>query len=190
MDKESSEKIWIKFLRKHWQMFVLWIVVAILAFISAIYVFLWFVGEAQSTSLVPVTLSGWAISHLVTFILHVIFWEIIFIVIPVIIAIITIWQLWWKRLPDEERKEYRRRRLFGKRSRRTDGGGVISLFINIVFILKVYFDGNWEKPFSEWKFDYLVESYLWALIIVLIIIGIPMAIGATWWIRHEMKKET
>jgi hypothetical protein len=189
MNKESNEKIGIIFLRKHWQMFVLWIVVAVLAFIGAINVFLWFVGEAQATGLVHETLDGWAMSHLVTFILHVIFWELVLIAIPVIIVIVAIWQLWWKKLPDEERKEYRRRKLFGKRSRRADGGGFISLFINIVFIIKVILDGNWEKHFADWTFDYLVYSYLWALAIVLIIIGIPMAIGATWWLRHEMKKE-
>jgi hypothetical protein len=59
-----------------------------------------------------------------------------------------------------------------------------------VFIIKIYLDNNWDKPFASWRFDYLVESYLWAIIIVLIIIGIPMAIGVTWWIRHLMKKET
>jgi len=187
---ENGEKIWIKFLRKHWQMFVLWIVIAILAVIGAIYVFLWFVGEAQSTGLVPETLNLWAMNHVVTFILHVIFWEIIFIVIPIIVVVVAIWQLWWKKLPIEERTEYKRGHLFGKRTRKKDGGGVISLFINIVFIIKIYLDNNWEKPFAEWRFDYLVESYLWAIIIVLIIIGIPIAIGATWWIRHEMKKES
>jgi len=186
----NTEKIWIKFLRKHWQMFVLWIVIAILAVIGVVYVFLWFVGEAQATGLVPETLNMWAMSHIVYFILNVIFWEILFIVIPVIIVVALIWKLWWKKLPDEERAEYKREHLFGKRSRKRDGGGAISFFINIVFIIKIYLDNNWEKPFAEWRFDYLVESYLWAIIIVLIIIGIPMAIGATWWIRHMMKKET
>jgi hypothetical protein len=187
---ENNEKIWIKFLSKHWQMFVLWIVIAIIAAVGAVYVFLWFVGDAQATGLVPETLDLWTMNHVVFFILNVIFWEILFIVIPVIIIVALIWQLWWKRLPDEERVEYKRKHLFGKRSRRRDGGGAISFFINIVFIIKIYLDNNWDKPFAEWKFDYLVHSYLWAIVIVLIILGIPMAIGATWWIRHMMKKET
>lgn len=186
---ENNEKIWIKFLKRHWQMFVLWIVIAVLAVISAVYVFLWFVGDAQATGLVPETLDLWAMNYVVIFILHVIFWEIIFIVIPVIVVVVLIWQLWWKKLPDEERTEYRRGHLFGKRSSKRDGGGAISFFINIVFIIKVYLDNNWEEPFANWSFNYLVESYLWAIIIVLIIIGIPMAIGAIWWIRHKMKKE-
>jgi len=187
---ENGEKIWIKFLRKHWQMFMLWIVIAILAVIGAVYVFLWFVGEAQAAGLVPEFLELWAMSHVISFLLNVIFWEIIYVVIPIIIVVVAIWQLWWKKLPSEERAEYKRGHLFGKRSRRRDGGGAISFFINIVFIIKVYLDNNWEEPFANWRFDYLVDSYLWAIVIVLIIIGIPIAIGATWWIRHEMKKES
>jgi len=58
-----------------------------------------------------------------------------------------------------------------------------------VFCIKVYLDGNWGVAIATWKFDYLVYSYLWALIWILIIFGIPMALGGIWWIRHEMKKE-
>ena len=165
---ENEDKIWKKFIGKHWQMFVLWIVGAVLAFIGAIYVFLWFVGDAQSTGLVPDILGSWTMGYLITFLLNLIFWEILLIVIPVIVVIAAIYSLWWKQLPGEERKEYRRGRLFGKRSRRRNGGGAISLLINIAFIIKVYLDGNWNVPFATWKFDYLVYSYLWVLIWILV----------------------
>ena len=48
-------------------------------------------------------------------------------------------------------------------------------------------DGNWSKAFAEWKFDYLIHSYLTVLLWVLIIFGIPILIGVAWWLRHEMK---
>lgn len=189
MDEEKNEKIWKKFLRKHWKMLIVFIVGAILAFIGAIYVFLWFVGEAQLTGLVPLTLGLWSIGNFITFLLHLIFWEIVFIGIPVIIAAAATYFLWWKKIPDNERREYRTAHLFGKRSRRTDGEGAISFLIFIVFCIKIYLDGNWDVGIGSWKFEYLVYSCLWALFWVAIIIGIPMLIGATWWIRHEMKKE-
>jgi hypothetical protein len=188
-ESKKCEKIWIKFLKNQWHMVVAFIAGIILAITGAVLVFLWFVAEAQSTLLVPIVLDQWAISHVITFLLHLIFWEILLIGIPVIIGVVAIWRLWWKKIPDEERDEYRRGHLFGKRSKTTDGGGGISLLINIVFVIKIYLDGNWEKPFADWTFNYLVYSYLWAIIVILIIFGIPIAIGATWWIRHEMKKE-
>ena len=189
LELEPDEKIWKKFLRKHWKMFVLFVVAAILVIAGAILVFLWFVGDAQVTSLVPATVGLWTLGYLVTFLLYLIFWEVLFIGIPVIITVAAIYFLWWKKISDEERKEYRRRHLFGKRSRRTDGGGAISFLVNIVFIIKVYLDGNWNVPFATWTFDYLVYSYLWALLWILIIFGIPILLGGTWWIRREMKKK-
>ncbi len=185
---ENCEKIWKKFLRDHWRMLIVFVVGAILAFIGVIYVYLWFVGEAQLTGLVPETLGLWAMGHIIPFLLHLIFWEAPFIGIPVIIAATVTYFLWWKKLPDDERKEYRCGHLFGKRSRRTDGEGGISFLIFIVFCIKVYLDGNWGVAVATWKFDYLVYSCITALIWVLIIFGIPILIGGTWWIHREMKK--
>jgi len=185
---ENGEKIWKIFLRRHWKMLVLFLVGAILASIGAILVYLWFVGDAQLTGLVPATLGLWTMGHFITFLLYLILWEFLFIGIPVILAAVAGW-LWWKKLPDDERKEYTRGHLFGKRSHRTEGGEGISFLILIAFIIKVYLDGNWNVPFATWTFDYLVYSCLWALIWVLIIFGIPMALGGIWWICHEMKKK-
>jgi hypothetical protein len=188
-ESENGEKIWKKFLRMHWKMLVLFVVGTILASIGAILVYLWVVGDAQLTGLVPATLGLWTMGHIVAFMLHLIFWEIIFIGVPVILAIVGIIFLWWKKLPDDEREEYKSEHLFGKRSHRTEGGEGISFLVFIAFVIKIYLDGNWNIAFSTWTFDYLVNSCLWALIWVLIIFGIPIAIGGTWWIRHEMKKK-
>jgi H+/gluconate symporter-like permease len=117
-----------------------------------------------------------------------IFWEAIFIGIPVLIAIVAIYAGWWKKLPDKERKEYKKGKLFGKRSKKTDAGGGISFLIFIVFCILVYLDNKWGVAISTWEFNYLVHTWLWAVIWIAIIIGIPVLIGATWWLRHEMKK--
>jgi len=187
--EENGEKIWKKFLRKHWNIVVLFVVGAILVSIGAIFVYLWVVGDAQLTGLVPATLDLWTMGYIVTFLLHLIFWEAILIGIPVILAAVVGW-LWWKKLPDDEKEEYKHGHLFGKRSRRTEGGEGISFLVFIAFIIKIYLDGNWNVAFATWTFDYLVYSCLWSLIWILIIFGIPMAIGGTWWIRHEMKKKS
>jgi len=155
---ENGEKIWKKFLRKHWNIVVLFVVGAILVSIGAIFVYLWVVGDAQLTGLVPATLDLWAMGYIVTFLLHLIFWEAILIGIPVILAAVVCW-LWWKKLPDDEKEGYKRGHLFGKRSRRTEGGEGISFLIFIVFIIKIYLDGNWNVAFATWSFDYLVYSF-------------------------------
>ena len=186
---DEIEKIWKIFLKRHWQIFTLFIISILLTIAGAIYVFIWFVGDAQATGLVPATLDLWTVGYVITFILNLILWEILYIGIPVIIVAAGIYFLWWKKLPSEERMEYRREHLFGKRSHKTDGGGAFSFIINLGFILKVYLDGNWDKPFAEWTFDYLIFSYLTVLLWIAIIVGIPLAIGLTIWLRYEIKKE-
>jgi hypothetical protein len=186
---DEIDKIWKIFLKRHWKMFTLFIIACIIAIASAIYVFIWFVGDAQATGLVPATLDLWTVGYVITFLLHMIFWELIIIGIPSIIVAAAVYFLWWKKLPADERMEYRRGHLFGKRSHRMDGGGGISFGINLGFIIKVYLDGNWNTPFAEWTFDYLVFSYLHVLLVFAAVIGIPLAIGLTFWLRHEIKKE-
>ncbi len=187
---DDLDKIWKIFLKRHWQMFTLFVIACILAIAGALYVFIWFVGDAQATGLIPATLDLWTVSYVITFLLHMIFWELLLIGIPSVIVAAAVYFLWWKKLPTEERMQYRQGHLFGKRSTRTDGGGAFTFIINLGFILKVYLDGNWDKPFAEWTFDYLIFSYLTVLLWLAIIIGIPLAIGVTIWLRYEIKKET
>jgi uncharacterized membrane protein len=174
---------WRIFLAKHWKIFILFVVGAIIAFIGAILVFLWFVGEAQSSSLVPTILGLWTMGYLVTFLLNLIFWELLFVGIPVALAAVAVW-MWWRKLPLEERKGYR---FFNNRSRASNGGNAISLFVFIAFCIKVYIDGNWNTAFLTWTLDYLVYSVVTVMAWILIIIGIPVALGLIWWISRGRK---
>lgn len=184
---ENNEEIWKKFLRKHWKIVILFTIGAILAVIGAVLVFLQFVETAQVTGLVPETLGLWSLKHLVTFVLRLIFWEAIYIGIPVLLVIAIIYFLWWKKLPEEEREEYDRENLFSD-SHSSSGGQGISIVIFIAFIIKVYRDGKWNVAIADWTFDYLVYSYLRAIIWVIIILGIPIALGGIGWIIYKMRK--
>ena len=176
---------WSRFLRKHWKIFAVFVVAVILAVVGAVYVFLWFIGNAQSTGLVPTTLGLWTMNNLVMFILHAIFWELLLVGIPVVIGSVVGWQ-WWKRLPAEEKWEYH---LFGKGSRTNRAGGAISPLLFIAFTIKVYVDGNWNAAISSFTLNYVVGSMFSILLWIVAIAAIPAAIGLIWWIRHEMNKK-
>jgi hypothetical protein len=176
---------WKKFLKNHLGVFILFAVAAVLAAAGAVYVFLWFVGNAQSTGLVPSTLGLWTMGNLVTFLLYAIFWELLLIGIPVAAGALLGW-VWWKRLPEEVRKGHGR----GRRSRSADGGGAVSLLFFIAFAIKVYIDGNWNVAMATWTIDYVVYSALWILIWALIIFGIPAAIIGIVWLARRSTKQT
>ncbi|TMP99172.1 MAG: hypothetical protein E6K99_05690 [Thaumarchaeota archaeon] len=170
-------------MRKHWKAVGIFVVASALALAGAVYVFLWFVKNAQSTGLVPSTLGLWTMANLVTFILNAIFWELLFIGIPVVVGVGAAW-LWWRRLPGEERRGYHS----GRRSRAARGSGGLSLLFFVAFAIKVYLDGNWNVAIANFTLDYVVGSMVLILEWVLIIFAIPIAIGVIWWIRHETKK--
>jgi hypothetical protein len=170
-----------KFIRKHWSAVAIFAAAIILAAVGAVYVFLWFVKDAQATSMVPSGLSLWTMGNIVTFILHLLMWELIFIGIPAIVGAVAGWQ-WWKRLPEEEKREYQ----FAKRSHKSRGAqGAISPLLFIAFAIKVYVDGNWNVAISTWTLDYVVGSMITILIWSAVIFGIPALIGVIWWINHE-----
>ncbi|MGD1060197.1 MAG: hypothetical protein ABR879_01920 [Methanomassiliicoccales archaeon] len=183
---DGDTGVWKMFLSRHWRMTAAWVLGAAVAVFGAVLVYLWFVGQAQTNGIVPSSLALWTIGSLVAFILNLIFWELVLIGIPVVIAAIVAYS-YYKRLPYDEREEYRRASLFKSRSRRTDWGSGFSFLLNIVFIIKIYADGNWNTPFSTWTFDYLVYSFIVALIAIVVIIGVPMLIGGVWWLHREMK---
>ncbi|XHH08873.1 MAG: hypothetical protein ACFCUE_15115 [Candidatus Bathyarchaeia archaeon] len=170
---------WNHFIRKHVAIFVVFIAAAILAAVGAVYVFVWFTGEAQTTGLVPSVLNVWTMNNLVLFILHAVFWELVLIGIPVAVAAIIGW-LWWRNQPDKPKSE--------KHNRSRDAGGAVSLFLFIAFAIKVYVDGNWYVPISSFTLDYVVGSIVTILIWIAAIFAIPAIIVLIWWITSGRKK--
>src|SRR2546426_12685533 len=85
---------WKRFMRKHWRTVATFVVAGVLAVASGVYGFLWVVGNAQSTGLVPRTLGLWTMGNLVSFILDAIFWGLLLVGIPVVLAVVGGWLLW------------------------------------------------------------------------------------------------
>jgi hypothetical protein len=167
-------------------MLIFWILAAIVAAVGAVLVYIWFVGEAQSTNMVPTILGQWTMNHFITFILHLIFWELVIIGIPVAIAAIAGY-LWWQKIPDEERKSYQ---FFGKGTKTERGGGGISFLFFVAFCIKVYLDGNWDVSISSWTFEYVVDSMITILFWTAIIFGIPAIIIGLLYLANEKSKKS
>jgi hypothetical protein len=169
---------WQRFMRKHWAVFAVFIAAAIVAVAGAVYVFVWFTGIAQTSGIVPSTLNLWSMNNVVLFILHAIFWELLFIGIPTAIGGIIGW-LWWRRLPEEEKQRYH---LSGKSSKGRGAGGAVSPLLFIALAIKVYVDGNWNVTIASFTLDYVVGSMVTILLWTVAIFAIPATIALVWWI--------
>ena len=174
---------WKGFFRKHRGALAAFVVIIIALVAWSVYVFWWFTGNAQSSGLVPSILGLWTTGNLVNFILFVIFYEAILVGIPAVIFFVAAWR-WWKKLPAEELMGYR-----WWRSRSTRGGGGAGFLLWLAFIVKVYFDGNWNVPIGLFSLNYVVGSVITILEIAAIVLGIPAAIALAWWLNREMKAE-
>src|SRR3970040_1450980 len=124
-------KAWKKFARRHWKMTLLMIGGIAVAAVAALLVFLWVVADAQATGLVPSGLGQWTVGYVLTFILNTILWELILVASWVIPIVVATYFLWYKKLPDEERREYEGG---PRRSRSAGENGGISFFVCLVWL--------------------------------------------------------
>jgi hypothetical protein len=173
---------WKDFMRKHGGAVFAFAVACVALAAWGVYVFWWFVGNAQSTGLVPAGLGLWTMGDLISFILYSILWELLLVGVPAVVGAAVAWR-WWSRLPVEERMNLR----MGKKGRTRASGGV-SLYFFLVFALKVYLDGNWNVPIASFSLNYVVGSMITILVYTALILGVPAAIASIWWIRRQMAR--
>ena len=149
------------------------------AVVVAFLVFLWVVNEAAL--IMPVSLGDWTIGYLITFILHMIFWELLLVAtwgIP--LAAVLYWQ--FSKLPDAD--------LWKPKGGRREGGEAFGFLIGIAWLIMIYIDGRWNQTFQVWTFTEWIYSWLTALGWILMIFAIPaVIILILWLVNREMKKD-
>jgi hypothetical protein len=176
----QTEANWRGFIKRHWAASTAIVAAATFAAAAAVYLFLWFTANAQTTGLVPAALNLWSMSSVLTYMVYAAIWELAVVGIPVALGAIAAWQ-WWKRIPEAEKAGLNT----GKRHKGRDAGGAISPLLFIAFAIKVYVDGNWTQPIANWTLDYVVGSMVTILLWAAAILAIPAVIVAIWWLSRK-----
>ena len=168
-----------RFLLKHWKMTLVMAACIVAAVVVAVLVFLWVVNETAAVT--PTSLGEWTVGYLVSFILQVIFWELLLVAtwgIP--LAAVLYWQ--FSKLPDAE--------LWKPKGGRRESGDAFGFLIAIAWLIMIWVDGRWNQTFEVWTFTEWIYSWLTALGWVLLIFGIPaVIILVLWLVSREMKKD-
>ncbi|MGD9397394.1 MAG: hypothetical protein PVJ05_13255 [Candidatus Thorarchaeota archaeon] len=178
-DEEQLDEEKKRFLLKHWKMTLVMAACIIAAVVVALLVFLWVVNEAALV--MPSSLGNWTIGYIVTFILHLIFWELLLVAtwgIP--LAAVLYWQ--FSKLPDAE--------IWKPGRGRREEGDAFGFLIAVAWLIMIWIDGRWNQTFEVWTFTEWIYSWLTALGWVLLIFGIPaVIILVLWLVNREMKKD-
>jgi hypothetical protein len=166
---------WLKKIRKHWIVFLLFVIGCIIAFAGALMVLFWHIDTSQAGAMGMATIGDWTLAWIWEFFIFLIIWELILIGIPIAIAFGLGYNFWWKNLPEEERAEFEGR----WRGRGTAEGGGFSFGMFIAYSLYMYINGEFYTPFGNYAYSFWVNAWFHMLAWLLIIFGIPAAIILT-----------
>jgi len=177
-DDEIMETVGRNFLRKYWKMTTFMVALMIVAIVEALVVFLWVIADLQTLGVIQATLGLLSVGQIISLILHLIFWEIILVGLWVLFAAALLYLKWYNNLPEEDK--------FPKRERgRREEGDAFGFFIGITWLILIWFTGRWEVAFNAWTINDWIFTWLQALLIDLLIIGIPVLLYFIYWIRKE-----
>jgi branched-subunit amino acid ABC-type transport system permease component len=171
----NNTDFWKKKINEHWKVFIVIIIAGICVAIGVILVLIWFVETSDIGLQGTATFDQWSLAWVVGFIIILILWELLFVGIPVGLFFGVGGYLWWRKLPEEEKQEFKGREKDAKRHRKKNMGG-FSFFMFIAYCVYIAIEGNFFTPFGNLPYSYWLYAYLWTIMWLLIIVGIPGAI--------------
>jgi len=172
----SDEQFWKKKIKEHMPLFIVIIIAGACVFTGILLVLFWFI-ETSPIGQQGELIGDWSLDWIVGFYILVILWELLFVGIPTGLFFGVGGYVWWNRLPDEEKDEFRARdKKESHRKRNAGGGGGGSFFMFIAYCIYIGIQGNYYAPFSSQPYSYWVYSWFLTLMWIFIIMGIPACI--------------
>ena len=174
-----------KMLKKYWKWIMLIVPIIVVAVIGAILVLLQHIRLSPIGGFGNWNLGDWSIGTGIMFFLWLLLWEFLIVGLPTLGVLGGGFCYVWMKVVSEEdkkeinernekekerRKKYRNWRVYGGSS--GGGGGLI----NLVFLIIVYVQRAWMTPFSAIAYTYWVNTFLWSLLLIGLICGIPLLI--------------
>ena len=140
-------------------------------------VIIWFIESSPIGNYGDAFIGDWSLNWIVGFYILVILFELLFVGLPTGLFFGVGGYIWWSRLPDEEKAEFKAREKKNKHRKRNaggSGGGGFLMFIAYCIYMGV--QGSYYAPFSSQSYSYWVYGMFYTIMWLVIIIGIPVCI--------------
>lgn len=191
-EEEREKKFWEKKLKEHWKALAICIFAGIVAAVGALLVLIWFISTSPIGNFGLATIGEWNLDWIVGFIILIILWELLFVGIPCALFFGLGGYLWWKRLPDEEKQEFKDREKKKSRKKETAGGGGgfgLVMFIGYCLyhgIMGTYYTTFGSLPYTYWLSTWFL-TFAWMLIVLggLAVIILIIVYFAVWRKKSE-----
>ncbi|MFX1312760.1 MAG: hypothetical protein ACFFHD_09125 [Promethearchaeota archaeon] len=176
----SDETFWKNKIKEHWKTFTIIIAAIICIVIGGLLVLFWVLEANPFVDPRTGTFNDWTLNYVVGFIILIILWELLFVGVPSGLFFGLGGYLWWRRLPEEEKQEFRARDKKEKEYKGVKtggGGGGFSIVMFIAYCIYIAVDGNYNATFGSRSFTYWIYAWFLTLMWILIVVGIPIAIA-------------
>ena len=173
----SNELFWKEKIKNHLPAFIIIIIAGVCIITGALLVLFWFIQTTPIGLQGTATFDQWSLNWIVGFCILVILWELLFVGIPTGLFFGVGGYIWWNRLSDEERQEFKAREKKNTHRKRDAGGGSgFTFFMFIAYCINMGIQGNYYAAFGSQPYSYWVYSWFLTIMWILIIIGIPICI--------------
>ena len=173
----SDEQFWKDFIKKHDTTFIVLIVAGVCAIVGAFLVVFWFIEMSPLGGQGTWTFNDWTLNYVVGFMILIILSELLFVGVPTGLFFGVGGYLWWRKLPEEEKQEFKdREKKKTHKKREYGGGGGFSFFMFIAFCIYIAVDGNYNAAFGSRSYSYWILSWFYTMIWIFIVLGTPVAV--------------
>ncbi len=173
----SAEQFWKDFIKKHTNAFIVFIIACVCVIIGALLVLFWIIEVNPFVDPQTGYINNWTLNYIVGFCIQLFLAELLFVGVPAGLLFSIGGYLWLRKLPEDEKQEFKdREKKETHRKRDYGGGGGFGFFMFIAYCIYIAVDGNYNTPFGNKSWGYWIYSWFLTVMWILIVLGIPAAI--------------
>jgi len=184
-EEKINERFWKDMIKKYWKELLLCVIVVVVLSIIAIFVGISHIQASPFGDQGEATFDEWRLDWIVGFVVVLILWELLFVGVPALIIFGIGGYLWWQKATEEEKTNLKKEE---KRKHKAEGAGGIGCFTFIAYCIYMGIFGYYYTPFGSYPYSFWLLHYFYTIGWLLIIFGIPMAIGGLLYLRYWLNK--